>query len=268
MNTKARILKLCKCLIDPVFLSALIVHRVAAASEHRCVITSDLATIVDIGANRGQFSLAVRRWAPDAKVFAFEPLADPSARFRELFRKDSKVCFNQSAIGPTEGETAIHVSANDDSSSLLPITDTQTSLFPGTEEVCTETVEINRLNKFLSTDDIIPPSMLKIDVQGFELPALVACEDLLYCFSYIYVECSFLELYEGQTLAGDIIAWLTDRHFIFKGIYNTLYDSKGMPIQGDFLFRRNKVDHRIAFQQKTAVKRKVDLYEQYISDLP
>ena len=55
-------------------------------AEHWPIFASDLRTVVDIGANRGQFALAVRRWAPRAKVFAYEPLAGPAARFRVNIR--------------------------------------------------------------------------------------------------------------------------------------------------------------------------------------
>ena len=78
--------------------------------------------------------------------------------------------------------------------------------------------------------------MLKIDVQGFELKCLQGCEDLLDRFQQVYVECSFVELYEGQALADEVIAWLRDRNFILQGVYNTFYDSKGAAVQGDFLF--------------------------------
>ena len=46
---------------------ALLRYRVLVAAEHRSVLSRELATVVDIGANRGQFSLAVQNWAPNAR---------------------------------------------------------------------------------------------------------------------------------------------------------------------------------------------------------
>lgn len=66
-------------------LRALVRNRVLAGAEHRHVLGPKLATVLDIGANRGQFSLAVRRWAPGARVVAFEPLAGAAGRFLEVF---------------------------------------------------------------------------------------------------------------------------------------------------------------------------------------
>ncbi|MBN2569034.1 MAG: FkbM family methyltransferase, partial [Deltaproteobacteria bacterium] len=112
-------------------LRILLRNRLLAGAEHRQVLRTDLATVVDIGANRGQFALAVRRWVPAAKVFAFEPLAGPAARFHKIFKGDHKVTLYQVAIGPKAGDANIHVSAADDSSSLLPISHIQGRLFPG-----------------------------------------------------------------------------------------------------------------------------------------
>ena len=49
------------------------------------------------------------------------------------------------------------------------------------------------------------------DEQGFELTALQGCEELLDRFEWVYAECSFIELYEGQALADEVIAWLRER---------------------------------------------------------
>lgn len=238
--TKTRIKKLYGCLIDPIFRQALFRHGVAAGLEHRQVLGVDLATVVDIGANRGQFSLAVRRWAPEAKVFAFEPLSRAAARFRKVFQDDSRVVLHHVAIGPKTGDVPIHVSMADDSSSLLPISEAQKRLFPGTQEIRTETIRIGRLIDFVAAEDIKSKAMLKLDVQGYELEALRGCEDILERFAYVYAECSFLELYTGQALAHEVISWLHGRGFSLCGVYNMNYDLKGRAVQGDFIFNDKK----------------------------
>jgi len=94
------------------------------------------------------------------------------------------------------------------------------------------------LDNFISAADLVAPALLKIDVQGFELEALQGCASLLGSFQYVYVECSFVELYEGQALAHDVIGYLGEHGFRLSGIYNTHYDKSGLAIQGDFLFER------------------------------
>lgn len=135
--------------------------------------------------------------------------------------------------------TVLHVAGADDSSSLLPISSLQVSLFPGTAEVRTEKVPVGPLSDFVSAGDIKAPALLKLDVQGFELETLLGCEDLLECFAYVYAECSFVELYTGQALADEVVAWLRERNFVLKGVYNMSYDKSGGAVQGDFLFSNN-----------------------------
>ncbi len=45
-----------------------------------------------------------------------------------------------------------------------------------------------------------------------------------------------MELYEGQALADEVIAYLRAHGFRLQGTYNLSYDRKGRAIQGDFLF--------------------------------
>lgn len=214
-------------------------YHVAAGVEHEAVLRGiDCRTVVDIGANRAQFALVARRFFPHARITSFEPLPAPVAKFREVFAGDDRVTLHEVAIGPVAGNATIHVSRQDDSSSLLPITATQVALFPGTAESATAIVRVAPLREFIPAADILPPALLKLDVQGFELEALRGCEDLLDRFAYVYAECSFVELYGGQALADEVIAWLRERGLRLRGVHNTVHDRNGRAIQADFLFAR------------------------------
>ena len=234
--TAARLGKLAQAMCSWRTATALFGRGVLVGAEHRHVLRPDLTMILDIGANRGQFALAARQWSPNARVVSFEPLLGPARIFRAVFGEDPKVRLHEVAIGPEQSECEIHVSAADDSSSLLPISSLQTSLFPGTREVATAKVRVAPLMAFIGPEDVAAPAMLKLDVQGYELEALRGCESLLDRFAYVYVECSFIELYQGQALADEVIAYLRGRGFWLCGVYNLAYDRQGRAIQGDFLF--------------------------------
>ncbi len=232
----AKIWKLLLTLFDPLYRSALR-YGVGAGTEHQKVIGScRCRSVVDIGANRGQFSLVARRCYPDCRIIAFEPLPGPAEQFRRVFAGDRQVTLRESGIGPRNGMETIHVSGKDDSSSFLPITALQEQMFPGTAEVGQQSVEVGPLSKFVSPKGIAPSALLKLDVQGYELEALKGCEDLLGCFQHVYVECSFVELYAGQASASEVIAFLHERGFALKGVYNTVYDRTGLAVQADFFF--------------------------------
>jgi hypothetical protein len=144
----------------------------------------------------------------------------------------------QTAIGPERGEAEIHVSGRDDSSSLLPITALQERVFPGTAEVDRQVVPVAPLDEFLLPSAIARPALIKVDVQGYELQALQGCESLLRHFDVVYCECSFLELYRGQGLAEEVIAWLQPRGFHLVGVYNVIHDGYGRAVQADLLCER------------------------------
>jgi hypothetical protein len=42
----------------------------------------------------------------------------------------------------------------------------------------------------------------------------------------------------GQAFADAVIAWLRERGFSLRGVYNMAYDNGGRAVQADFLFGR------------------------------
>jgi len=230
-----RLKKLQMILSHPMLRRVFFSHLVMAGMEHKAVLNRPLSTIVDIGANRGQFALAARTIS-GAKVVSFEPLPEVAVIFLEVFSDDPAVKLHIAAIGDKSENKLIHLSARDDSSSLLEIAEAQSSFFPGTHEVGTLEVAVGTLDVFLAKEDIIRPAMLKLDVQGFELQALAGCKSLIGNFDYVYCECSFVELYKNQKLAGEVVAYLGSLGFSLSGIYNVSYDRYGNCIQADLLF--------------------------------
>jgi FkbM family methyltransferase len=221
--------------------TALLRHGVAAAVEHQSALGAlKLRTVIDVGANRGQFSLFARHCYPGANLISLEPLSAPAARFRKVFAGERRVTLHHAALGLNSGQATMYVSGHDDSSSLLPITAEQERLFPGTEAVATETVRIGPLSEFVGRESIDEPAMLKLDVQGYELEALNACEDLLDTFTYICAEGSFVELYQQQVLAGDLISWLHEHGYDLVRVYGTVSDKSGRAIQADMLFKKKE----------------------------
>lgn len=232
-----RLKKMCVILRQPSLRRAFFKYWVMAGVEHRAALNRPLATVVDIGANRGQFALAARAIS-GAKVVSFEPLPEVAVLFEKVFSGDSGVKLHVAAIGEKPEKRLMHLSARDDSSSLLEIGDAQSEFFPGTHEVGTLEVRVGTLDEFLSEGEIVRPAMLKLDVQGFELQALAGCGSLIGNFDYIYCECSFVELYKNQKLAWNVVDCLRSWGFGIAGMYNPSYDDDGNCIQADMLFAK------------------------------
>jgi FkbM family methyltransferase len=237
---KKRLARLHKALTlarHPVFRRGLW-QGIGATVEHRDQLAAlPLCTVVDIGANVGQFALLSRGLFPDALIFSFEPLSRPAAKYRRLFEGDAHVRLFQAAVAPVSDRREMHVSARDDSSSLLSISNQQIEFAPGTGEVGREEVTLGPLSQFISASDIAGPAMLKLDVQGYELEALKGCQSLLSCFHYVFVEVSFTPLYRDQVLAAELIEWLAARDFHACSAGNASYGADSCIVQFDMLFQ-------------------------------
>ncbi len=131
----------------------------------------------------------------------------------------------------------MNVSARDDSSSLLAVSEIQGENYPGTQTVGQVEVEVRPLSMAIEPGTLPQPALLKIDVQGAEFDTLLGCESQLREFAYVHCECSFVELYRGQRLVSEIVSWLFERGFDLIGIHNLDRDRDGSPLQADFLFR-------------------------------
>jgi len=231
--------KLARVLITPAYRAAFLRTRVAASTEHDRILEGlGLDTIVDIGANRGQFALCARRLFPKATIYSFEPLQRPAAVYRRVFEHDPAVKLFPVAIAAEAGSASMHVSRWDVSSSLLPTAQAQHDNFPLTEEARQEAVTKARLSECLAREQIAGVALLKLDVQGFELAALHGCEELLDRFQYVYVEASFVELYVGQALASEVLAYLLQAGFRLLCVANVTNGRSRRPIQADFLLGR------------------------------
>ncbi|MGY3079901.1 FkbM family methyltransferase [Bradyrhizobium sp. LM6.10] len=158
--------KFARLLTRPKYRSALL-KGVAAAVEHERVMESlRIVTFVDVGANKGQFSTLMKELHPNVTIHAFEPLREAAKKFREVLQGEKDVTLHEMALSDHRGKAAIHVSGRPDSSSLLPISERQSSLFPGTEEKEVREITIEVGDDVLKASDLQAPIVIKLDVQG------------------------------------------------------------------------------------------------------
>lgn len=234
--SKAR--KLFRILGDSAWRNALLTSRVAAGVEHEQILRQlgEVSTVIDVGANTGQFALVARSVFPDAEILCIEPLPDAIRTLSKVFRSDSRVAIEEYALGDNAGAVKMHMSAAMDSSSVLPITALQSKIFPGTHEVGLADVEMVTLGDIVNRRTVSRPTLLKIDVQGYEDKIIRGGRQCMENIDYIYVEASFVELYEGQGLASELIRLCHDSGFELSGIYNCKYGPGERMVQCDFLF--------------------------------
>ena len=236
-----RISKALKALFNLRTCRALLRYRVAPSFEHEAMLRSlpKLGTVVDIGAHSGQFALLSRLVHPQACIHSFEPVAASSDLYDAVMKGAPEVTLHRVAIGRHACDMQINLHSRSDSSSLLRAK-LQTEAQPGSHECGTQTVRVCRLREALAGEkELSGPALLKIDVQGYEGHVLEGCEDMLHVFDWILCEMSFIELYEGQCGASELIAWLKERDFELAGVgLDPAMIWNGRHAQADFLLHK------------------------------
>lgn len=200
-----------------------------------------IKTIFDIGANTGQFASSAQLVMPSAKIYCFEPLPACFRQLSERFQNaENVVCYNY-ALGADSAEMPFFENQFSPSSSLLPITDRQIDAFPHTQSVKPVMVSVKRLDDIAADLNIVMPLLVKIDVQGYELPVILGGQTTLQQADIILVETSFVELYEGQALFSDVYDVLTRWGFRYAGALDQFIDPKtGEILQADSVFLANR----------------------------
>ncbi len=168
-------------------------------------------TILDVGAATGEWSKAAAWVYPRASVHAFEPVPVSFAKLSALSRDIPAIRTYNVVVGERNDRCCFHLNEFPDASSILRPTSRHTVLFPHSRETGAIEVVRRRLDSF--AESLVPPVLLKLDVQGSEMEVLEGCGALLERVAVIQAELNFDHLYEGQTDYDLLITWLKQRGF-------------------------------------------------------
>ena len=174
-------------------------------------------TILDIGANTGQFAGFLRKQFPAARIFSFEPIPDC---YRELCKSmfgDSRFRAFNLAVSDINGTVSFHLSSFSQSSSMLPMGQLHKDNFPFTAGEETITVESVRLDDFAKTIDLGGKLLIKIDVQGVEEKVVAGGADTIRKADVLFLETNFQRLYKGQPLFKEVVDIVSGLGFQYMG---------------------------------------------------
>jgi FkbM family methyltransferase len=231
-------------LMDPAAIRALLTWPEFSLTSYYMVsglIKQGIAprTIIDGGANVGQFAVAAIKLFPNAHVYSIEPHPECFERLRRNVRNLSNVTAFQFALGDTEGTVDLHINSHEHSSSLLPLGARHRAAFPQAIETGRVSVRVSTLDNLFAAIDLEPPVLLKLDLQGYEATALRGGTETLTRIQYVVLEASFKPLYEGETLFLDLVRSMEACRFRFSRPVGSLSDpSTGEILQVDALFER------------------------------
>jgi FkbM family methyltransferase len=196
-------------------------------------------TVVDVGANTGQYASALRQAGYKEEIISFEPLSEAYEELEKKSRPDPKWRVFHGAIGNANGEAEINIAGNSESSSLLPMLDAHIQSAPESQYRATERVKVSTLDSILAP--LLPEEsrvLLKIDTQGYEHQVIQGAESVLQRVCIIECELSLTPLYEGQYLFHDMLDLLSGigfRPVHFDSVFSDLRTGHCLQVDGTFV---------------------------------
>jgi len=194
--------------------------------------------VVDGGANKGHVAARILEIMPDARIAAFEPQPRLARKLAKRFAGDARLTVHALALGERADTLRLSVMSRPTLSSLLPPTGIHDKYAGETLDVtATLAVPVARLDAVLAHADVI-----KLDLQGFELPALRGASGLLAAVSVVVAETALYPLYDGQALLPALEAYLAGFGLGLDGVYDCYRDATGRIASGDAVFVRQPGD--------------------------
>jgi FkbM family methyltransferase len=208
--------------------------RLVSQVAHRVGVP---VTVLDVGANKGQFSRAAAVLFPGARIFAFEPLETVAAEWRVNLADVPTASIEVCAVGSETGTVTFHPHAYSLSSSVLPLADgAGAEGGGGAGELAPVEVPVRRLDDVVAPADLAGPVLCKLDVQGYELEVLRGATDTLRHVDALVVELAFEQHYAGQPLFSEVLDELTARGFRLDVPIDVRRDEAGTVVEMDGLF--------------------------------
>lgn len=199
-----------------------------------------IRTIVDVGANQGQFARKISGFFPDADIYCFEPLPQPFAVLDKWAKtKNGRVTSFNIAIGEKGGEVEMfYHEDHSPSSSLLATTELTEDYYPFTKGQKRIAVKQSTLDAALAQEGIeqAPELLIKLDVQGYEDRVLAGGASTFAKASACILEVCLDTLYEGQADFKGLLLMLDSYGYQYVGNLEQIYADDGHVVYIDAVF--------------------------------
>lgn len=222
----------------------LLLRRAAASLEHSELLAGQtFATVIDVGANVGQFALFALDQLEPTRVVCIEPQPTQLDYLATLgLARGCAIEVITAALGDHEGTESLQITRATDSSSLLAPSKGARETNHGLRVISTLEVPLLSGDSILLDYTINHPVLLKIDVQGTELSVLRGMRNFIRQVDAVLVEVSFSNLYNDQARPHEVVELLVASGFVLEGIAHVPGGSCGWHLsQADLLFRRPDV---------------------------
>lgn len=182
-------------------------------------------TVLDVGANHGDYASFVKRLAPDSTVYAFEPHPKNFSILKAASQKNAFTAI-PCAVSNESGSVKLYDFADKDGSTQASLGE-ETIIFQDDSKTVSYDVKCITLDEFISEHDIKNIDLLKIDTEGFDLSVLQGGQNM--------IRNSVAKLIQFEIIPADVARRITVRDFfeILPGydLYRLCLNGDLMPMQ-------------------------------------
>ena len=212
-----------------------------------CLRLLSPTTILDVGANVGQYGVELRSLGFRGQIHSFEPFPPAFNSLRELAAKSRPLsawhCHNF-GLGEKEGEAAMWVTRQSEFNSLNEPLPQSAELHSGIVANKSVVVKIRTLDLVWQELNFSSERVfLKMDTQGYELPILQGGKLAIEKIVGIQLEVSLTPLYTGQPCIEEVVPFLRERGFQIFGVWpGSGIRGKGNQVfECDFIFIKTRI---------------------------
>jgi FkbM family methyltransferase len=184
--------------------------------------TYGIDTVLDVGANEGQFARLIRKWGYSGEIHSFEPVKSSYSKLSEHASRDRAWRVHNFALGNKPGTAKINVLHSSTLSSMLNINSFATRKWvDDTQFSHQEEVTVRTLDDFIADHDGIANKriFLKLDTQGYDLEVFRGADRSLDQVCCLLSEVSLIPIYDGMPTYLEALSAYQSRGFSISGIY-------------------------------------------------
>jgi len=201
----------------------------------------NINTLLDVGANRGQYALQIRSLGYEGRIISFEPTSEAFELLKIVSNNDDKWEIYHYGLGDLNEDLTINLAANSASSSILDMTSEHIESASHAHYTSQESIQIKVLDDIFDDLKLNDKSlMIKIDTQGYEKNVLVGSLKKISKIKIVQLEMSLTPLYVNESLMMDLISYMTEMNFSLYSLENGHYNIEtGRLLQVDGIFVNN-----------------------------
>jgi len=184
--------------------------------------SQNIRTVLDIGANNGDFAAFLSSHFKAHKTYAFEPLASCERDLRSKAERIPNFHVFNVALSDHSGTEILYENSYSPASSLLRMEKITKIEFPQTVGEIPRRVQVCPLDDLLNPDLLEKNIFVKVDVQGLEDRVIRGGRRVFSAAQCVLIEMSFVPMYEGQPLFEEVHSQLVEIGFRFAGLKNQI----------------------------------------------